>query len=316
MRIAAFANLLKVNRVLLILLGTVFEACGDGSDSGSANESVESKNETIENSVGTDPSEKTVKPVSIVSKSYQPPEIAAQNGLNWKFFLDFKEYSKGFGPPTISLPNCIGWLLDSEVLSVNLASEYSCAIQNGLGEVLSSASAINCYVFKCGLAPGKYMLGFKARTVSTWTTLAVIELTKAAQTDPKPEASKTENSPIVMQEEPKATTAASGLVTCLMIEGSSLVASDGTFLGKLTKNQFALDSVMNEFGTFGSKFAINSIWNEFGVYGSDYSPKSPWNAYTITPPLITKNGQSLCYMTTNSTKPRSCVSQAVIACLH
>ena len=48
-------------------------------------------------------------------------------------------------------------------------------------------------------------------------------------------------------------------------------------------NNFSLDSVCNEFGTYGSEFNANSIWNEFGTFGSIFSSSSPWNQFANAP---------------------------------
>ena len=58
-------------------------------------------------------------------------------------------------------------------------------------------------------------------------------------------------------------------------------------------NNFSLDSVCNEFGTYGSKFNANSIWNEFGTFGSIFNTSSPWNQFANapnTPYLYNNNG--------------------------
>lgn len=63
--------------------------------------------------------------------------------------------------------------------------------------------------------------------------------------------------------------------------------ADGvTYLGCLTCNQFHLESVCNQFGTYGSQFAANSIWNQFGTYGSQFSSYSPWNQFSSSGPAI------------------------------
>ena len=87
---------------------------------------------------------------------------------------------------------------------------------------------------------------------------------------------------------------------CAIVDGASVVAQDAknTFLGKIT-NEFASDSIFNEFGTYGSEFSSESIWNEFGTFGSEFSSYSPYNAFTSTPPMIIKNRKIVGYLTTN-----------------
>ena len=65
-----------------------------------------------------------------------------------------------------------------------------------------------------------------------------------------------------------------------------LFAEDGTYLGKLTTNQYDPDGIFNEFGIYGSRFSADSIWNEYGRYGSSYSPQSAFNDYALNPPYI------------------------------
>jgi hypothetical protein len=73
-----------------------------------------------------------------------------------------------------------------------------------------------------------------------------------------------------------------------------------TFLGDLTTNQFDLNSIYNEFGTYGNKFSPDSIWNQFGTYGNPYSQYSPFNQFTSTPPMIINgNGQIVGRLTVN-----------------
>lgn len=48
-------------------------------------------------------------------------------------------------------------------------------------------------------------------------------------------------------------------------------------------------------------YDVNSIWNEYGTYGSEYSSYSPFNAYTLNPPVVVdKQGNFYGYFTINS----------------
>lgn len=69
------------------------------------------------------------------------------------------------------------------------------------------------------------------------------------------------------------------------------------FLGKLTSNEFDIDSLLNEFGPYGSEFSPKSVFNEFGNYGSEFSALSPFNEFSSTPPKIFVNGQLYGYLT-------------------
>ena len=45
---------------------------------------------------------------------------------------------------------------------------------------------------------------------------------------------------------------------------SFLLAQDGQFLGMLSSNKYQSDSVMNEYGSYGSKYSLTSIFNQYG----------------------------------------------------
>ncbi len=80
---------------------------------------------------------------------------------------------------------------------------------------------------------------------------------------------------------------------------SFLVAADGQFLGILSSNKYMTDSVMNEYGSFGSKYSSTSIFNQYSQYGSQYNLLSPFNQYTQTPPRIFLRGVMIGYLTVN-----------------
>lgn len=80
-----------------------------------------------------------------------------------------------------------------------------------------------------------------------------------------------------------------------------LYSNDGrTYLGKVTSNEFDLESIFNEFGTYGSKFSLTSIWNEFGTYGSPFSSESAFNEFALSPPVIMSGSDIIGYLTVNS----------------
>lgn len=80
---------------------------------------------------------------------------------------------------------------------------------------------------------------------------------------------------------------------------SFIVANDGQFLGKLSLNQYDSESIMNKYGSFGSKYSSTSIYNQYSTYGSKYSSLSPFNVYTSTPPIIYLRGQKFGLLTKN-----------------
>ncbi len=89
-------------------------------------------------------------------------------------------------------------------------------------------------------------------------------------------------------------------VSLYALDGTSyLVADDGTFLGDISSNSYASDSICNSYGSYGSKYETDSIRNEYGTYGNEYSSKSPYNEYTSTPPKIIQSGRVVGYLTKN-----------------
>lgn len=94
-----------------------------------------------------------------------------------------------------------------------------------------------------------------------------------------------------------ATTAHSQNI-CEIIDGASLIANNGVFLGRIT-NRYSSESIFNEYGNYGSKYGSESIWNKYGEYGSKYSNYSPFNPYATEPPAIVKNGEIIGYLSIN-----------------
>lgn len=87
-----------------------------------------------------------------------------------------------------------------------------------------------------------------------------------------------------------------------MLEGSQLIADDGQYLGKITWNDVASDSIFNSIGTYGSEISSTSIWNDICSYGSEVSLSSPFNEFSSTPPRIIKDDKVIGYLTVNEVK--------------
>lgn len=60
----------------------------------------------------------------------------------------------------------------------------------------------------------------------------------------------------------------------------------GKYLGRLSSNPYASDSVSNRYGRYGSPYSLDSVNNPYGQYGSPYSPDSANNPYASNPPAI------------------------------
>ena len=101
-----------------------------------------------------------------------------------------------------------------------------------------------------------------------------------------------------------------------LLEGCVIVANDGQTLGVITQNQFAANSILNEFGKYGNKFSATSIFNQFGKYGGEFSQLSPFNQFTTTPPqIINPAGQFVGFLTKNQFKAPAIDPHALIGLL-
>ena len=80
---------------------------------------------------------------------------------------------------------------------------------------------------------------------------------------------------------------------------ATLVADDGTFLGKVSSSRFDSDSICNRFGNFGSEFSVTSVRNALSQYGSRFSSQSAYNQFTSSPPAIMYLGAEIGFLTKN-----------------
>ncbi len=86
------------------------------------------------------------------------------------------------------------------------------------------------------------------------------------------------------------------------LNGATIIADDGQFLGKITTSTVDSQSLINDVGRYGSEVSSTSIRNTVGRYGSTVSSLSPFNDVASTPPRIYKDGRFVAYLTTNSVK--------------
>ena len=70
--------------------------------------------------------------------------------------------------------------------------------------------------------------------------------------------------------------------------GMYIFAQDSSeqYLGYITTNQYDSESIINDYGSYGSEYSSTSIRNEYSQYGSSYGIYSAYNKYTTTPPII------------------------------
>jgi hypothetical protein len=81
--------------------------------------------------------------------------------------------------------------------------------------------------------------------------------------------------------------------------GSYLVAANKQLLGNITDNRFDRDSILNEYGPYGSVYSATSIFNKYSPYGSIYGQFSMHNPYSATPPQLFIRGVELGVVSTN-----------------
>lgn len=81
--------------------------------------------------------------------------------------------------------------------------------------------------------------------------------------------------------------------------GSYLIAADGQYLGKITNNPYDTDSILNQYGPYGSQYSAVSIFNPYSPYGSQYGAYSINNPYCVQPPTLYINGRLVGQVTVN-----------------
>ncbi len=64
-------------------------------------------------------------------------------------------------------------------------------------------------------------------------------------------------------------------------------------------HRFDQNSILNTYGTYGSKYSNTSIFNQYCLFGGKYSQFSPFNQYTNTPPRIFREKQCISWLTVN-----------------
>lgn len=93
------------------------------------------------------------------------------------------------------------------------------------------------------------------------------------------------------------------MLNIFQLEGFKIVASDSTYLGKITQNVLDPESITNVVGNYGSIVSPNSILNIVGNFGSVVSPLSPFNVVANDPPrVLDNNGNFFAYLSKNILK--------------
>ncbi|MBD1931455.1 MULTISPECIES: hypothetical protein [Cyanophyceae] len=69
-----------------------------------------------------------------------------------------------------------------------------------------------------------------------------------------------------------------------------ILGADEQELGVVSSNQYATESICNQYGKYGSRHSSTSVWNKYGQYGSPYSTIGAYNPRGNKPPLIVFEG--------------------------
>jgi len=78
-----------------------------------------------------------------------------------------------------------------------------------------------------------------------------------------------------------------------------VVGQDGAFLGVVSSDRFAPNSICNELGSFGNSFSSTSVLNQYAKYGGTFSNLGAYNPNAQKPPLIIQNRQAIGLLTKN-----------------
>ncbi|MFB2938972.1 hypothetical protein ACE1B6_27275 [Aerosakkonemataceae cyanobacterium BLCC-F154] len=78
-----------------------------------------------------------------------------------------------------------------------------------------------------------------------------------------------------------------------------LMGNGGTFIGLVSSDPTADNSICNPSGPYGSEDGILSIRNRSGNLGSLYSEISAYNSYANNPPILIYKGKRIVYLTKN-----------------
>lgn len=96
---------------------------------------------------------------------------------------------------------------------------------------------------------------------------------------------------------------------------SYLEAEDGQLLGKITSNVYDRESILNEYGPYGSRYSTTSIFNTYSQYGSPYGRYSVANPYCTTPPKLYINGGLVGHVSVNPHVYRRIPTEAFLSSL-
>jgi hypothetical protein len=97
---------------------------------------------------------------------------------------------------------------------------------------------------------------------------------------------------------------------------SYLQGQDGQFLGEISSNRYSSDSILNQYGPYGSQYSSTSIFNQYSPYGSPYGQFSINNPYSTTPPKLFINGQFKGHVSKNQYVPNQIPTEGFLYTLE
>ena len=81
--------------------------------------------------------------------------------------------------------------------------------------------------------------------------------------------------------------------------GFFVVGQDGTFLGVVSSDKIASESICNQHGQYGSPHRVTSVWNKHGQYGGTHTVMGAYNPNAQKPPFIFQGQQPVAILTKN-----------------
>jgi hypothetical protein len=78
------------------------------------------------------------------------------------------------------------------------------------------------------------------------------------------------------------------------------------YLGYVIDDQYDSESIINDYGTYGSRYSSTSIRNQYSAYGSSFGTYSAYNSFASYPPIIWRyindRWEAVAYLTKNTFK--------------
>ena len=102
---------------------------------------------------------------------------------------------------------------------------------------------------------------------------------------------------------------------CASLTDAKIFAADGQFLGRITSDMSAVDSIANSFSAYGSQYSETSIFDPYGTYGSESSALSAFNPDASAPPVVYVADNAALYLTANQALAPTISPNALALCV-